>query len=208
MSSRFRARRFGLFLRLIRPLPRPISILDVGGTQRFWEAMGLFRENEVDVTLLNLREPPTSRPNFHGLAGDARAMTAFEDGRFDVAFSNSVLEHVGGYEDQARMASEMRRVAGAYFVQAPNRRFPLEPHVVFPFFQYLPISARTFLLRHVRMGNREGRIPDKRQAESYVRSIRLPTRKEMSVFFPRAPIYREKVLALTKSFVAYGGFPA
>ena len=70
--------------------------------------------------------------------GDAVDMPGISDGAFDVVFSNSVIEHVETYENQRRMAAEIRRVGRRYFVQTPNRHFPLEPHFLVPGFQLLP----------------------------------------------------------------------
>jgi hypothetical protein len=47
-------------------MPRPITILDIGGTQQFWEVMGFTNYAHVHVTLLNLRCLETKYPNFTG----------------------------------------------------------------------------------------------------------------------------------------------
>jgi hypothetical protein len=39
----------------------------------------------------------------------------------DVAFFNSVIEHVGDWERQHKFAGEMRRIGNAVFCQAPCR---------------------------------------------------------------------------------------
>ncbi|MEM2045934.1 MAG: class I SAM-dependent methyltransferase, partial [Candidatus Bathyarchaeia archaeon] len=57
------------------------------------------------------------------IIGDARCMP-FKDKSFDVVFSNSVIEHVGNYDDQKMCAEEIRRVGKCYFVQTPNFYFP------------------------------------------------------------------------------------
>ena len=41
----------------------------------------------------------------------------FGEREFDVIFSNSVIEHVGQFADQQRMADEVRRVGEGYWVQ-------------------------------------------------------------------------------------------
>ncbi len=64
----------------------------------------------------------------------------FGDREFDIAFSNSVIEHVPP-ELQAAFAAEVSRVADRYFVQTPNRYFPIEPHYQLPLFQFLPRQA-------------------------------------------------------------------
>lgn len=48
-----------------------------------------------------------------------------------------MIEHVP-HELQPAFVSEVRRVATRYFVQTPNRYFPIEPHYQLPLFQFLP----------------------------------------------------------------------
>jgi SAM-dependent methyltransferase len=47
----------------------------------------------------------------------------FEDRSFDIAYSNVVLEHVGGAEHRRRFLLESLRVARAVFMTVPNRWF-------------------------------------------------------------------------------------
>ena len=63
-------------------------------------------------------------------------MDFFKDKSFDAVFSNSVIEHVGTFEDQKMMANEVIRVTNFYFIQTPNLYFPIEPHFLVPFFQF------------------------------------------------------------------------
>src|SRR5262245_54333751 len=62
----------------------------------------------------------------------------FADGAFDVAFSNAVIEHVGGTDRQRRFAQEALRVAKRVFLVTPNRLFPVETHTGLPLVHYLP----------------------------------------------------------------------
>ena len=73
-------------------------------------------------------------------------MPEFTTGEFDVVFSNSVIEHVGDFDDQRRMADEVRRVGRRFFVQTPNRWFPLEVHTRLPFVHWLPdaVAGRAY----------------------------------------------------------------
>jgi hypothetical protein len=50
------------------------------------------------------------------------------------------------------MAEEVRRVGQHYFLQTPNRYFPIEPHFVFLFFQFLLRVLQTALVRHLSLG--------------------------------------------------------
>jgi len=82
LASRARLRRFALFRQLLDGVPRPVRILDIGGTQRFWEVMRFADAPDIHVTLLNISSPKITRPNFVGLVGDATNMACFPDMSF------------------------------------------------------------------------------------------------------------------------------
>ncbi len=200
-----RRARFALFLSLLGNVQGHIKILDIGGTQEFWTLMTGGDPGDVDVTLLNIVHQRVTSPKFLSAVGDARSMPQFKHNQFDVVFSNSVIEHVGGYDEQRRMASEVMRVGKRYWVQTPNKRFPLEPHFLFPFFQYLPAALRAQMVHRFDVGWYK-RIPDLAAARAEVDSIQLLTRRRFEALFPGATIHSEKLAGLTKSFVAYGGW--
>lgn len=205
VATRMRRRRFRLFQSLLGTLKGHIDILDIGGTQEFWDLMLPDHSPDIRVTLLNIGHQTTTGPHFVSAVGDARTMPQYPDTSFDVVFSNSVIEHVGDYENQRRMANEIRRVSKRYFVQTPNKRFPLEPHFLFPFFQYLPLDTRAWMVNHFDVGWYR-RIPDRARARAEVESIQLLTKRRFAALFPDATITDEKLLGLTKSFVAIGGW--
>ena len=200
-----RRARFALFLSLLGRLKGHVEILDIGGTQEFWTLMTGGDPGDVRVTLLNIEHQPVSSSRFVSAVGDARSMPEFSDKSFDVVFSNSVIEHVGSYDDQRRMANEVMRVGKRYFVQTPNKRFPLEPHFLFPWFQYLPSWARAQAVHRFDVGWYK-RMPDYAAAKAEVDSIRLLTRAKFIALFPGAKIHVEKLAGLSKSFVACGGW--
>ncbi len=103
------------------------------------------------------------------------------------------------------MAEEVRRVVLSYFVQTPNRFFPMEPHFYFPLFQFFPVSARVSLVRHLNLGRR-GKIRDRQEALARVTHIRLLTAGEMRSLFPGGTLFRERFMGVTKSLVVYAGF--
>ena len=203
-ARKMRKKRIALFQSLIARLPRPLHVLDVGGEQRFWEIVGLVHE-DAQILLYNVAPAEVSYPNLIARVGDARNMREFHDKEFEIVFSNSVIEHVGSYAHQAQMAQEVQRVGERYYVQTPNRYFPLEPHFLFPFFQFLPLNLRVFLVTHFQLGWR-GKIRDRQEAVEAVNEIRLLTEKELKRLFPGATIYKEKLLGLTKSFIVYKGW--
>jgi len=204
-ASQFRRKRSEFFRKLLDKLPRPIRLLDVGGTEEFWEQTGFKEADHLQITILNLEARPKRR--YPHVVGDARDMSYFADNEFDVVFSNSVIEHVGTWDDQLSMAHEIRRVGKRYYVQTPNRFFPLEPHFLFPLFQFFPHSLRTSLHLHFTLGWME-RAASREEARRAVESIRLLSTAELRRLFPKAEIYSEKLLGLTKSITAHSGLSA
>ena len=202
LAVRFRRKRFAFFLAMLSRLERPVHILDIGGTGTYWRTMGL-DDDQVFITLLNLTPSNVTLPHVTSIVGDARNIPVGDNG-FDIVFSNSVIEHVGTYHDQLQMAKEVCRVGKRYFVQTPNKYFPLEPHSLFPLFQFLPARLRARLLQTFKLGWFP-RTPDLRKAMEIVEGIRLLDKREVVSLFPNAAIYEERVFGLTKSFVAYGG---
>lgn len=194
------------FRGLIAELPRPLRVLDVGGTEEFWRIA--FGDLEgIEITLLNVKPVTATAPHFQGVTGDARSMPQFMNGQFDIVFSNSVIEHVGDWNQQWRMASEVRRIGKRFFVQTPNKYFPIEPHFLVPGFQFLPVRVRVAMVRRWKLGWWP-RIPDKTAAQKEVESIRLLTKGEVQKLFPEAEIGVERFLGMPKSFFAYSGFPS
>jgi hypothetical protein len=206
LANRLRARRFALFERLTARLPRPLRILDIGGTNAFWEHRGWANRGDVQITLVNIAAEPRVHANIHPREGDASDLVEFRPGDFEVVFSNSVIEHLFTFERQAAMAREVRRLGPAYWVQTPNYWFPMEPHFHVPGWQWMPESLRVGLLRRRRCGWR-GPCPDPEAARQLVREVRLLTRHELRRLFPEATLIRERFVGLTKSWVAAHGFP-
>src|SRR3989304_1558403 len=205
LAAKMRKQRFEFFAQLLSTVPKPISILDVGGTQTFWETMGYTDEPQVTITLLNIKLPDVRYNNFIGIEGDALNMTQFQDKEFEVVFSNSVIEHVGNFSDQKRMAQEVMRTGKRFFVQTPNYNFPIEPHVLLPAYHWFPKSLRIYLTRHFKLGWID-KITDYEKAKDLIERTRLLKKKEFITLFPGALIYEEKFLGMEKSFVAYAGW--
>jgi hypothetical protein len=197
LAARFRRTRFRRFVELLA-VTSTDRILDVGGDPGWWAGSGYERQ----VTLLNLSFSERPAP-FEYLVADARAMTAVGTRAFDVVHSNSVIEHVGSWEDQQSMAREIARVGRRYWVQTPSRHFPLEPHFLFPFFQYLPAGlqrrvALSWPFSHYRRGSAP---PEVILAE--LGRLRLLDRRHLRALFPDAEVFAETAAGWPKSLVAY-----
>lgn len=187
---RWREQRYRLFEELcdLRPDDR---IVDVGAG---WGA-ALERFNSVNpIVAVDLTPDATAwlhSPNVTVVQADGTALP-FSDGEFDVAFSNSVIEHVPRHLQPA-FAGEIRRVARRYYVQTPNRYFPIEPHYQLPFFQFLPQRAQMMLNRRFTLGW---------QARGRWEEITLLGAADLRALFPDAELHREKLFGLTKSLIA------
>lgn len=206
LSHRLRGRRFELFERLVAPLPRPLRVMDVGGTTEFWEQRGWAGRDDVSITLVNLEQQERRHDNVDPVVGDAGNLSGHRDGSYDVVFSNSVIEHLFTSDQQAAMAREVRRVARAYWVQTPNFWFPMEPHFLVPGWHWLPVSTRVMILRRRPVGWM-GRCPDPDFARRIVSEVRLMRRRELARLFPEATLVPERFGGLVKSWTAIGGFP-
>ncbi|MCL1469344.1 class I SAM-dependent methyltransferase [Argonema antarcticum] len=207
LASKLRKKRFVLLKSLLESIPGPLKILDVGGTQTFWEKMDFLSQEagQVEITLFNINEIEVNHPQLKVVYGDARDMKQFADREFDTVVSNSAIEHVGDFRDQMQMANEIMRVGKRYFVQTPNLYFPIEPHFLFPFFQFLPLSVKVWLIQRFKLGWR-GPVSDQVQAIEAVDSIKLLSKQKLLSLFPNANLFEEKFFGLTKSLTVYDGW--
>jgi hypothetical protein len=178
LASRARTRRHS---RLFPELPAQARIVDIGCGVVGLRAL----EPARDITGVD-RAP---RPEYPGafVQADVLAGLPFADGEFDLAYSSSVIEHVAP-GDRARFAAEVSRVAKAVFVQTPAWSFPVEPHSLLPFAQWLPVGLRR---RYWRYG-----------AARDWEEIALLRRRELAALFPGCAIHAERFGSLAKSWVA------
>lgn len=108
----------------------------MGGTEKYWLSQGFGNNNDVQITLVNLIPSTVTCSNMKSVTGNATDLSQYKDNEFDIAFSNSVIEHLYTKENQLKMAAEMMRVGKHHFVQTPNKYFPIEPHYLLPMFQF------------------------------------------------------------------------
>jgi hypothetical protein len=199
MSTVFRARRW---LELVTRFPdlAEMRVLDLGGTASSWR---LCPEKPHELTLLN--PIAQSADEAHVFVGDAcEPPAAILSERFDLIYSNSVIEHVGGRYRQQQFADMVHRLGKHHWVQTPNRYFPVEPHFLCPCFQYLPLRMATHVAIHWPVGHFAGKLDlqDMARATGSVLDIELLSGAHMRHYFPESTILRERVGLFTKSLIA------
>jgi len=200
LSLRFRRRRMRRFAREMGIASGTLA-LDIGGTPECWELL----DRPPRVVLLNLPQS-IGKPAGAELrvAGDG-CLLPFRDGAFDVVFSNSVIEHLGSRARQERFAREAARVGRRYWIQTPNRWFPVEQHLLTPFIHWLPKGWQRAIVPRCNFWNFLSRVtPERRRfyVQHFLRDIRLLGPGEMRGLFPGARLIRERFWGLAKSLIA------
>jgi len=189
----FRKSRMRLFAEMFAVTSQS-KVLDLGGGAFNWTLL----EVRPQLTILDIYEHSDKADWAQYVVGDGCHMS-FADRSFDIVFSNSVIEHVGGLERQREFAGEVMRCGGAFFVQTPNKWFPVDTHTLMPFAHWLPQRIFRKLIRFsprfLFFKTDPGDLAD-------FANMRLLGRKELQQLFPGAEIVEEKFFGLTKSLIA------
>jgi len=204
-----RKRRFSLLHERFPQLPE-MHVLDLGGEAHTW-----VREERRPrhVTLLNFgmkldatreqieREGASSW--LTAVGGDAcDPPEEVRDQDFDLVYSNSVFEHVGGHGPRRHFAYWAQTLAKHHWVQTPNRYFPVEPHWLAPGFQFASPRLQAVLLGHWPLASpfyRKAEWPERVQRAM---SIELLSPAMMRIYFPESELVRERMAGLAKSLIA------
>jgi ubiquinone/menaquinone biosynthesis C-methylase UbiE len=195
----FRSERVQLFLDIFKP--DGCSLLDVGGGNYFWDMVATRYDKTINITILNLLTDGFGYNNNINYI-QANALTLpFKDQSYDIVFSNSLLDHLRTFDNQKKVANEIRRVGKRYFVQTINRNFLIEPHYWTPLIHFLPKRFQKKLIRNFTLWGIMNR-PDNELINNLVDEIIPSTEKEFKELFPEAHIIHEKWCGLTKSFMA------
>ena len=193
MASRARLRRM---VELNRRFPEiaEMEVVDLGGTCAFWlNAM----TRPKHVTVVNLQPEPPPADWISVVNADA---CTYRGTRADLVVSNSLIEHVGGHARREQLAEVIGSLSSNYWVQTPYRYFPIEPHWLFPGFQFLPLWAQTEVALRWKRGHITANT--RQEARHEAMWVELLTVSEMESLFPKAEIWRERFGGLTKSLVA------
>jgi hypothetical protein len=200
-SSKFRRKRFNIFQNLVAQSGKEQpTILDVGGTQVYWEQLNSFCKTDVSPIITNILIECLKKGKYPGIVGDGKILSYIKDNTLDIVYSNSVIEHFSSFKEQSEMAENIRRVAKYFFVQTPAFVFPLEPHFLFPFFHWLPKKVRIWFVQNFNLGWYQ-KCQSYFEAEELVASIRILKKKELKELFEDSTVITERFLFIPKSYL-------
>lgn len=198
LGAKARARRWEWFQQAF-PDVGSMSVIDLGGRAESWLRAPV---RPARVLVVNLEKPTGEAPEWiTEEQGDACELPEHvRKGEYDLVFSNSVLEHVGGHERRLRFAEAVHELAPRHWVQTPYRYFPVEPHFLFPGFQFLPLAARVRLVRRWPLVHTPPE--DRASALRVALWVELLSRTEMAHYFPHSTVRAERLGGLAKSLIA------
>lgn len=208
LSHTSRLRKLELFNKMIKPTAQ-MKVLDVGAEinpdgDRDLQLIDSYpwKKNLSAINLSSEHASSIKRyyPEIESVVGDA-CKTPWPDKFFDVVYSNAVIEHVGDYEKQRQMASEIMRVGKSWFVTTPNRWYPFEFHMRLPFVTWLPgksylWAGRIISYNHVRKKYMFGLKQN---------GTRLMTPRDLKKCFPTSKIIKQRITFMAETLIAVGG---
>jgi hypothetical protein len=186
-----------------------MRVLDLGGEAHTWIGSG---PRPAEVVMLNLPQEAEKQAAaveraqagwVSSVAGDAcDPPDEVRRSRFDLVYSNSVIEHVGGHHRRLAFAEQVRALGEHHWIQTPNRYFPIEPHWVCPGLQFLPPRGRAAVSSVWPLGYYTTRRESLRRRLGDVLDVELLSASELRYYFEGARLVRERVAGLTKSLIA------
>jgi hypothetical protein len=197
LGARMRARRWQLMAGSLPDL-ESMDVLDLGGRAETWRRAPA---RPRSVTVVNLE--PSDRQDedwIRHVHGDACDPGLLDGEKFDFVYSNSLLEHVGGFARRVALAENINRLGTRHWVQTPYRYFPIEPHWLCPGMQFLPLSARITLARHWPLDHTRPATTE--EAAESVLWVELIGAREMRTLFPQSRVIFERVAGVPKSLIA------
>lgn len=220
-SQRARAKRARVFRRLFQ-LDAETKLLDLGSEvgehiAKLVAGSDITPSNVyiADIDAVAVAEG-AKRYGFTPVVINESGRLPFSDGYFDIVHCSSVLEHVtvpkaevwnlrSGREfrrrsevAQAKFAREIMRVGKQYYVQTPDKWFPVESHSWLPFMGWLPRSVLIPVLRMTNSFWVKKTSPD----------WHLLDAKELSLLFEGRPVIKERSVGMVKSITACKTRPA
>lgn len=200
----FRKKRSYLIKKIISKiylLKGSVKIVDLGGTESYWNIVGddFLNKNKVKITMINLINYRIKNKKIFSLINKDFFKYEFKNSSFDLSFSNSVIEHLGDESKISSFCNLHMNISKHYYLQTPNKYFFIEPHFMFPFFNFLPRVVQLFILSNFNIGNFKKNDLD--YAIKELDQIRMLSKKDLERYFPKGKIMNEKFFFMNKSFI-------
>lgn len=203
-----RKHKLALFYDVMKPTSKS-KVLDIGAEIKTDGSRGLQLIDSYlwksNITAVNLSVKHVSiikryYPEVEAMVADACELP-WPDNYFDIVYSNAVIEHLGSFGNQQRMASEVMRVGKRWFVTTPNRWFPFEFHLRIPLITWFP--CRMYLLAGRIISYNHVSHKYKRGLNRF--DLRLLTAKGLKRCFPTSRIIKQRVTFMPETLIAIGG---
>ncbi len=208
-STASRQRKMDMFNRIMQPGSNT-RILDIGAQINPNHEYGLqlidAYPHKRNITAINISADHVEHikhhyPDVDARVGDACALE-FPDKSFDIVYSNAVIEHVGSWENQCKMAAEIMRVSKKWFVTTPNRWYPFEFHMRLPLVTWLPggayLTAGSIVCYQHQIRRYRWFTPRRTD-------LRLMTARELRSIFPQSRIVKQRITFMPETLIAIGG---
>jgi SAM-dependent methyltransferase len=186
----FRLKRYGVIDATMDLKHQQGLVLDLGGGPASFFAALFPRPEQIillDLLFDGVAAGKRRYPAINAVVANAEQLP-FRDNTIALSVCNSVIEHV---DNAPALASEIRRVSQAYFLQTPNGRFPVETHsmIGIPFYHSIPWAWARALICRVFRSNFD-----------YIETVSYCSEEQLRAFFPEASLVYERALGLKKSF--------
>jgi hypothetical protein len=198
VASRSRRRR-GERLLAAFPDLADMTVVDLGGVVREWD---LAPVRPAHLSVVNLFEQKGGETT-DVFVGDACALPPAPRGqRFDLVFSNSVIDQVGGHHRRLQFAETVNALGDRHWIQTAYRYFPLDAVTLFPLQQQLPLAVRAWVARHWPLGYRRASgWPDSVGINLEIDGL---SKTALAFYFPESRILAEHWAGMVKSLIAVG----
>lgn len=220
-SQRCRAKRAEVFRRLF-PLTPDTKLLDLGSEvgEHVAKLVAGSDIEPANVYIADITEDAVNEGNkrfgFTPVVIPESGRLPFPDKYFDIVHCSSVIEHVtlpkseiwdvrSGREfaqraevAQASFAREIMRVGKRFYVQTPNKWYPVESHTWLPFFGWLPRRVMLPLLR----------ITNSHWVKQAGPDWHLLSARQLSMLFDGQPVVKEKSFGMVKSVTVVKAEPS
>jgi hypothetical protein len=197
LGARARRRRWQ---RLLSEFPQlgEMRVVDLGGVAAEWRRAPVA---PAAVTVVNLFDQEPLDESMSIVVGDAcELLPQLASERFDLVFSNSVIDQVGGHHRRLQFAASVHALSDSHWIQTAYRYFPLDAVTLFPLQQQLPLRVRASIARHWPLGYRHAAT----EHEAILLNLAIEglSRTAMRAYFPHSRIIAERWAGLTKSLIA------